>query len=123
MPQQMRQSQGATGKPSVRPWHQASLTRSLPGAIRRPDVRTAAAGSLQALYPPILGGFPKLEEVWRLQMGLERCFVLIDLIEPDAIGIIGVLDHIKAQTAWLVGSRATGILDDSLDKLRPCSRP
>src|SRR4026208_2155858 len=50
-------------------------------------------------------------------MGLERCFVLIDLIEPDAIRIIGVLDHIKAQTAWLIGGRTTGIPEDSLDKL------
>jgi hypothetical protein len=50
-------------------------------------------------------------------MGLECSLVLIDLIEPDAIGIIGVLDYVKPETAWLIGRRATGILDYSLDKL------
>src|SRR5262249_29229514 len=43
--------------------------------------------------------------------------VLVHLIEPDAIGIIGVLDHVKAETSRLIGRRATGILDYSLDKL------
>src|SRR5215813_1780775 len=50
-------------------------------------------------------------------MGLERGLVLVHLIEPDAIGIIGVLDHVKAETSRLIGHRATGILDYSLDKL------
>ncbi len=97
------------GESSARPCHQASLTYLLPGAIQRPDVCTTAAGSLQALHPPIPGGFPKLEEVRRLQMGLEGGLVFVYLVEPDAIGIMGVLDHVKAETSRLIDdSTSTG---------------
>jgi len=75
---------------------------------------------LQPLHTPILDSFPKLEEVWRLQMGLERGLILIHLIEPDAIGIIGVLDHVKSETSRLIGRRATGILDYGLDNSPYC---
>src|SRR4029450_2260236 len=73
----------ARGESSARPCHQASLTYLLPGTIQRPDVCTTAAGSLHALHPPIPGGFRKLEEVRRLQMGLEGGLVFVYLVEPD----------------------------------------
>jgi hypothetical protein len=42
-------------------------------------------------------------------MGLERGLVLVHLIEPDAISIIGVLDHVKAETSRLIdNSTSTG---------------
>src|SRR6266446_2115006 len=53
------------GEPSDSPRHGASLKPSLSGAIRRPDIGTDAAGSLQALHTPIPCGVSKLKEVRR----------------------------------------------------------
>src|SRR5262245_2548129 len=50
-------------------------------------------------------------------MRLERGLVFVHFIEPDAVGIIGILDHIKPETSRLIGYGATGILDHGLDKL------
>src|SRR6266511_4494928 len=93
-----------------------SLARLLPLAIWRPDVGSSSAGPLRSLRAPVCGGLPELEQVWGLRMGLEGCLILVHLVEPDAVGIIRILNDIKPQTSWLVAYGAAGVLCDGLDK-------
>ena len=44
-----------------------------------------------------------------LQMILERCFVREDLMKPDSVGPIGVLENVELQAAGLVVHRATSV--------------
>jgi hypothetical protein len=49
-------------------------------------------------------------------MGLERRLILVHLIEPDAVGIISVLNDIKTEIFGLVVHGVPSILDHGLDK-------
>src|SRR5712691_2940366 len=116
----------------LRPWHLpppsweahvlpqdplfGTLQELLPLVIWGPHVGAPSARPLGTLSALGLGGFPKLDEVRCLQMGLERRLVLVHLVEPDAVGIIRVLNDIKPEASGLVVHGAPGILHHGLDK-------
>jgi hypothetical protein len=49
-------------------------------------------------------------------MGLERRLVCIDFVEPDAVGIVGVLDDVEPVTARFILHGAAGVLGYRLDE-------
>src|SRR5919106_4654113 len=97
--------------------YNGSLVRSFPLTIRRPDVGRSAACPLRSLSTPVLDGIPKLEEVWRLRMGLECRLVFIHFIEPDAVHIVGILNDIKPEATRLVAYGTLGVLCHGGDEL------
>jgi hypothetical protein len=50
-------------------------------------------------------------------MGLEGRLVLVHVIEPDAVGVIGILNDVEPRTSGLVAHRVLRILGDGGDEL------
>src|SRR5215510_13034741 len=94
-----------------------SLVRSFPLIIRRPDVGCPSTCPLRSLSTPVSNGVAKLQEVRCLRMGLERRLVLIDFVEPDAVGIIAVLDDIEPEATRLIAHGSLSILRDGGNEL------
>ena len=69
------------------------------------------AGRVSTHQAPLVGRFLDHGEVGRLGVGLEGRLVLVDLVEPDAVIVFGVLDRVEPQAPRLVvvGSLASTI--------------
>ena len=96
--------------------NEGSLVRSFRLTIWRPDVGRSSACPLRSLSAPAPDGSAKLEEVGRLRVGLERRLVFIHFIEPDAVGIIGILNDIEPEATRLVAHGTLGVLCNGGDE-------
>ena len=54
-------------------------------------------------------------------MGLKRWFVLVNLVNPNPILVVSVLNHVKSQTPGLIVDGSTCVLLHPGDELFPVS--
>ena len=74
-----------------------------PFVVGWPDISATSPGALGlGILSPFIGHTPEFQIMGRLLMSLECIFVCINLINPDSVDVVGVLNDIESQTSGFV---------------------
>lgn len=80
--------------------------------VRRPNVVTSQSSAVGVFIEPVLDGISPLDEVGSLTMHFKCCLIYINLVEPDSIRVVAVLNHVKSQAAGSILHLAFGIVQN-----------